>query len=78
MNFENIEPRISKEHGWTEVVLPMAGRQHIVFDIVREFHTYDSRGRYSYDTVKHGLGDKMYIWFELKQDATYFALKYAS
>ena len=75
MHFENISLEICKQHGWSEVILPMDAGGALLL-MLGELHTYKSRGRFNFDSVKHGIHNKMYVWFENKDDATYFALKY--
>ena len=76
MNFENIHNRFLRNK-WTriEFLLPDEDR---LFEIHGAINRYESRGRFKNDDryIVDGNLVVLPVWFELEEDATYFALKY--
>ena len=80
MQYENISPELL-EGKWSKVTLVVQWQLRET-NVQAELNCYESRGRYNYrvdeSIISNGNEDLMHIWFELEEDATYFALKFAS
>jgi len=80
MQYENISTDLLLASVWHKITMPVDW-QALETKVHQELNCYESRGRYNYlheSTIgDDGIEDLMHIWFELEQDATYFALKFA-
>ena len=76
MNFENISTRLL-ENNWTKVEFIILSQDQL-FKIHCALNQHKSRGRFNDDErfVMHENHMVLPVWFELEEDATYFALKW--